>query len=82
MVDWTNVIMGLITLLGGCGWVIDRKKHKVELRRLEAEVKALKAGKTAATAPLEEEKARESFHLKPDERDFVEVDDCIFADNI
>ena len=35
MVEWTNVIMGVITLLGGCGWVIDRRKHKVEMRKLE-----------------------------------------------
>ena len=64
--------------------VLERANNELINRMisLEAEVKALKAGKTAATAPLEEEKARESFRLKPDERDFVEVDDCIFADNI
>ena len=64
--------------------VLERANNELINRMisLEAEVKALKAGKTATTAPLEEEKARESFRLKPDERDFVEVDDCIFADNI
>ncbi|MBR3232478.1 MAG: serine O-acetyltransferase [Lachnospiraceae bacterium] len=64
--------------------VLERANNELINRMisLEAEVKALKAGKTAAMAPLEEEKARESFRLKPDERDFVEVDDCIFADNI
>jgi serine O-acetyltransferase len=64
--------------------VLERANNELINRMisLEAEVKAMKAGKTAATAPLEEEKARESFRLKPDERDFVEVGDCIFADNI
>jgi serine O-acetyltransferase len=64
--------------------VLERANNELINRMisLEAEVKALKAGKTAAATPLEEEKARESFRLKPDERDFVEVDDCIFGDNI
>ena len=64
--------------------VLERANNELINRMisLEAEVKALKAGKTADATPLEEEKARESFHLKPDERDFVEVDDCIFGDNI
>ncbi len=64
--------------------VLERANNELINRMisLEAEVKALKAGKTAVTTPLEEEKARESFRLKPDERDFVEVDDCIFGDNI
>ena len=64
--------------------VLERANNELINRMisLEAEVKALKAGKTAAATPLEEEKARESFRLEPDERDFVEVDDCIFGDNI
>ena len=37
--EWTSVILGLMTLLGGCGWVIDRKKHKQEIESLRADVK-------------------------------------------
>ena len=29
--------MGLLTLLGGCGWVIDRKKHRQEVESLKAD---------------------------------------------
>ena len=36
-IDLTSVILGVITLLGGCGWVIDRKKHKQEIEGLKAD---------------------------------------------
>ena len=39
MIEWTNVILGVITLLGGCGWVIDRKKHKQEIESLKADIR-------------------------------------------
>ena len=35
--NWTEIILGLITLLGGCGWVIDRKKHRQEVESLKAD---------------------------------------------
>ena len=35
----TSVILGLITLLGGCGWVIDKKKHKQEIESLKADIR-------------------------------------------
>jgi len=31
------VVLGFITLLGGCGWVIDRKKHRQEVEGLKAD---------------------------------------------
>ena len=37
--EWTSVVLGLMTLLGGCGWVIDRKKHRQEIESLRADVK-------------------------------------------
>ena len=33
--NWTEIILGLITLLGGCGWVIDRKKHRQEVQGMK-----------------------------------------------
>lgn len=38
-IDWTSVILGVITLLGGCGWVIDRKKHRQEVESLKADIR-------------------------------------------
>ena len=37
MVDWTSIILALITLLGGCGWLLDRKKHRQEVEGLKAD---------------------------------------------
>ena len=31
MIDVTSVVLGLMTLLGGCGWFIDRRKHRQEI---------------------------------------------------
>ena len=36
-IDWTSVGLGFITLLGGCGWVMDRKKHRQEVMGLQAD---------------------------------------------
>jgi hypothetical protein len=35
----TSVILGVLTLLGGCGWVIDKKKHKQEMESLKADIR-------------------------------------------
>ena len=37
MIDWSNIILGILTLLGGCGWLIDRKKHRQEIEGLKAD---------------------------------------------
>ena len=36
-INWTEIILGVMTLLGGCGWVIDRKKHRQEVEGLKAD---------------------------------------------
>lgn len=36
-IDITSIILAVITLLGGCGWVIDRKKHRQEIESLKAD---------------------------------------------
>ena len=35
--NWTEIVLGLMTLLGGCGWLIDRKKHRQEVESLRAD---------------------------------------------
>ena len=35
--DWTSIVLGILTLLGGCGWLIDRKKHRQEVEGLKAD---------------------------------------------
>lgn len=39
MIDVTSIILGVLTLLGGCGWVIDRKKHRQEIEALKADIR-------------------------------------------
>ena len=36
-IDWTSIILGLMTLVGGCGWVVNHRKYKQEVKHLEAE---------------------------------------------
>ena len=89
MIEWTNVILGVITLLGGCGWVIDRKKHKQEIESLKADIrqKNMDLGKMYVdefhkniVKPLEvrvEELTNEVNRLK----DAIEkVNDCPYRD--
>ncbi len=35
--EWTSIVLSLITLLGGCGWILDRKKHRQEVEGLKAD---------------------------------------------
>lgn len=32
--DWTSIILAVLTLIGGCGWLIDRKKLRQEVAEL------------------------------------------------
>lgn len=36
-VDWTSVILGVIGLLNGCGWMMDRKRHRRLIESLETD---------------------------------------------
>lgn len=35
--DWTSIVLALITLGGGCGWVVDRRKHRQEIESIKAD---------------------------------------------
>lgn len=35
--DWTSIVLGILTLIGGCGWIVDRRKHKQEVEGLKAD---------------------------------------------
>ena len=36
-IGWTSIVLSVLTLLGGCGWLIDRKKHRQEIESLKAD---------------------------------------------
>ncbi len=35
--DWSSLIMGVLTLVSGCGWLVDRRKHRQEVESLRAD---------------------------------------------
>ena len=37
MMDWTSIVLGVLTLIGGFGWMLDRKKHRQEVEALRAD---------------------------------------------
>lgn len=36
-INWTEIILGVMTLLGGFGWFFDRRKHRQEIESLIAD---------------------------------------------
>ena len=36
-IDWTSVVLALITMVSGLGWMLDRKKHRQEVEALRAD---------------------------------------------
>lgn len=36
-IDWTSVVLALITMVSGFGWMQDRKKHRQEVEALRAD---------------------------------------------
>ena len=46
-IGWTSIVLSVLTLLGGCGWLIDRKKHRQEVESLKADnrMKDMELGK-------------------------------------
>jgi hypothetical protein len=35
--NWTEIVLGLLTFLSGIGWIVDRRKHKQEVESLTAD---------------------------------------------
>ena len=36
-IDITNVILAVLSLIGGCGWIVNRRKYRQEVRSLQAD---------------------------------------------
>lgn len=36
-IEWTNVILGFFTLLGGCGWFVEGRKHRQAVSGMKAD---------------------------------------------
>ena len=35
--EWTSIVLGVLTLLGGCGWFVEGRKHREATRVLNAD---------------------------------------------
>ena len=35
--EWTSIILGVLTLLGGCGWFVEGRKHREATKLLSAD---------------------------------------------
>ena len=65
-IGWTSIVLSVLTLLGGCGWLIDRKKHRQEIESLKADNRqkdmnrrtSERRAKLAWTIPSEKEETR------------------------
>ena len=85
--DWTSVILGVLTLLGGCGWVVDHRKHRQEVESLRVDVrqKELDLGtdfvnkfRELIAGPLEDEVGKLRTEVK-ELRDAIEgIQDCAY----
>lgn len=38
-IDLTSIILALVTIAGGCGWLFDRRKHRQEIESLKADIR-------------------------------------------
>ena len=36
-IEWTSIILGMLTMLSGFGWIFDHKRHKHEMEGLKAD---------------------------------------------
>jgi hypothetical protein len=36
-INWTEIILGILTLVGGCGWVVNHHKYRQEVEGLKAD---------------------------------------------
>lgn len=88
-INWTEVILGLMTLLGCCGWFVSGRKYKQEIEALKADVRQknldlstefVQKFRELIALPLEDQVKdlkREIGHLK----DAIEgIQDCPYRD--
>lgn len=85
MIDVTSVVLGLMTLLGGCGWFIDRRKHRQEIESMKADIrrKELDLGtefvqryRELITGPLEEDVGKLRIEIKELKNAIEGINDC------
>ena len=86
-INWTEIILGVMTLLGGFGWFFDRRKHRQEIESLKADNRQkdmnlsmdyVKEWRTYIAEPLQREVGELRQEVK-ELRDAIQrINDCVY----
>ena len=89
-IEWTSVILGMLTMLSSFGWLFDRRRHKHEMEGLRADnrQKEMNLGKDYVTEwrtyiaePLEREVGELRMEVKKLRDAIQRIDRCPHRDN-
>ena len=88
-INWTEIVLAVLTLAGGCGWIVDRRKHRQEVEglRMDNRLKEMELSKDYVTEwrtfiaePLQREVSALRQEVK-ELRDAIErIGDCPHRD--
>ena len=72
-IEWTSIILGMLTMLSSFGWIFDRRRHKHEMEGLKADnrQKEMNLGKDYRTSRLDSCLNHERHENGESERGFL-----------
>lgn len=88
--DWISIIQTIITLISGCGWLIDRMKHRQEIESLKTDncqkdknfdKESMVEWCTFITEPLQQEVGKLCTEVKQLCNSIQCIDNCPHRDN-
>lgn len=82
-IDVTSIVLGVLTLAGGCGWVIDRRKYKAEVQQkyMDLAKEYVEEFRQNIGEPLQQEVGELRKEVK-ELKDAVEgINDCPYRDD-
>ena len=89
-INWTEIILGVMTLLGGFGWFFDRRKHRQEIESLIADNRQkdmnlsmdyVKEWRTYIAEPLQREVGQLRTEVAELRNAIQRIDRCPHRDN-
>lgn len=89
-INWTEIILGVMTLLGGFGWFFDRRKHRQEIESLIADNRQkdmnlsmdyVKEWRTYIAEPLQREVGQLRAEVAELRNAIQRIDRCPHRDN-
>ena len=89
-IEWTSIILGMLTMLSGFGWIFDHKRHKHEMEGLKADnrQKEMNLGKDYVTEwhtyiaePLQREVSQLRMEVNKLRDAIQRINHCAHRDN-